>query len=434
MNINLQISANDRQLDPEQAINQRQVVLSVSAIPPGVGESAIAVEQRAPLNLCLVLDHSGSMSGRPLETVKLAAQAIVDRLLPMDHLAIVAFDHRAEVLVANQPVNNPAEIRTKIQRLEPAGGTAIDEGMKVAIEELSAGKQGSISQALLLTDGENEHGSNERCLQLSQQAAQANFTLNTLGFGSHWNQDVLEQIADAARGRLSFIETPEMAVDSFLEVFEHIESICLTNAILTLDLAAGVRLADFKPLAQVEPDTIELSFVQEGGHCRVRLGDIAQNIPRTILANLYIENVAALSVGETPLVFTQVQYDYPALNQTRLLSERIPIAFRREPVYAPEPNQEVQQHVLALAKYRQTQIAESKLLEGDRAGAATMLQSAAQTALQMGDRTAATILQTNATRLQSGEELSEGDRKQTRMVSKTVLQSLKLKSTPKSEP
>ncbi|MGB3637995.1 MAG: hypothetical protein WBA39_10540, partial [Rivularia sp. (in: cyanobacteria)] len=83
---------------------------------------------------------------------------------------------------------------------------------------------------------------------------------------------------------------------------------------------------------------------------------------------------------------------------------------------------QVQPHVLALAKYRQTQLAEAKLQQGDRAGAATMLQTAAKTALQMGDNSAATVLQTSATRLQSGEELSEADKKKTRIVSKTTLQ------------
>ncbi|MFN5965777.1 MAG: hypothetical protein ACK46E_11740, partial [Pseudanabaena sp.] len=57
-----------------------------------------------------------------------------------------------------------------------------------------------------------------------------------------------------------------------------------------------------------------------------------------------------------------------------------------------------------------------------RSGAATMLQSAAKTALQMGDQNASTILQNNATRLQSGTLLSEADRKKTRIASKTVLQ------------
>jgi Ca-activated chloride channel family protein len=89
--------------------------------------------------------------------------------------------------------------------------------------------------------------------------------------------------------------------------------------------------------------------------------------------------------------------------------------------YQPNMDGFVQQQILTLAKYRQTQIAETKLQQGDRAGAATMLQTAAKTALQMGDKNAATVLQTSATRLQSGEELSESDKKKTRIVSKTVL-------------
>jgi Ca-activated chloride channel family protein len=52
-----------------------------------------------------------------------------------------------------------------------------------------------------------------------------------------------------------------------------------------------------------------------------------------------------------------------------------------------------------------------------------MLQTAAKTALQIGDKNAATVLQTSATRLQSGQELSDADLKKTRIAAKTILQS-----------
>ncbi len=104
-----------------------------------------------------------------------------------------------------------------------------------------------------------------------------------------------------------------------------------------------------------------------------------------------------------------------------MLTEKVPIAANFVSPYTPAPDPQVQQHILALAKYRQTQIAETKLQQGDRTGAATMLQMAAKTAIQMGDRGAATVLQQNATQLQRGEELSEVDRKKTRIVSKTML-------------
>jgi len=50
-----------------------------------------------------------------------------------------------------------------------------------------------------------------------------------------------------------------------------------------------------------------------------------------------------------------------------------------------------------------------------------MLHSAAKSALQLGDDASATVLQNNATRLQEGKQLSEREKKKTRLASKTIL-------------
>ncbi len=412
MKVGLEAALSDVNLDAAQTMSQRQLAISLSALAEPNGRTA-------PLNLCLILDHSGSMNGRPLETVKQAAHRIVDSLSPGDRLSIVVFDHKAKVLVPNQVIENPAEVKVEINKLKASGGTAIDEGMRLGIEELAKGKKDTISQAFLLTDGENEHGSNERCLKLAQLAAGYNLTLSTLGFGNHWNQDVLEQIADAAGGTLSYIQHPEEAVSEFSRLFNRIQSVGLTNAHLLLTLSPQVRLAELKPIAQVVPETVELAAVEEGNQYVVRLGDLMTEVPRVVLANLYISQ---LSEGEQPIATLQVRYDDPVIGSANLLSESVQAFAHVLSLYQPAANPQVQQHVLALAKYRQTQIAEMKLIQGDRSGAATMLQSAAKTALQMGDYNAATVLQDNATRLQEGEELSEADRKKTRIVSKTILQ------------
>ncbi len=412
MKVGLQAALSDAHLDVAQSNSQRQLAISISAIADTVGRTA-------PLNLCLILDHSGSMNGRPLETVKQAAHRIVDSLSPGDRLSIVIFDHKAKVLIPNQVIENPAKIKVEIDKLKASGGTSIDEGMRLGIEELAKGKRETISQAFLLTDGENEHGDNDRCLKLAGLAAGYNLTLSTLGFGDHWNQDVLEKIADAANGSLSYIQQPEEAVSEFSRLFSRIQSVGLTNAYLMLTLGPQVRLAELKPIAQVVPETIELPVMQEANQYLVRLGDLMVDAPRVILANLY---TGQLTEGIQAIAKLQVRYDDPAQNQEGLLSETIPIEANVLKTFQPNVNPQVQQHVLALAKYRQTQIAEIKLQDGDRAGAATMLQSAAKTALQMGDQGAATVLQDNATRLQAGEDLSESDRKKTRIVSKTVLQ------------
>jgi Ca-activated chloride channel family protein len=413
MKVSLQLVLNDANLDATKPNSQRQMAISISAI-------ADRIDRSVPLNLCLILDHSGSMKGRPLETVKQAAQRLLDRLAPGDRLSVVVFDHRAKVLVPNQAIDNPDQIKQQIERLAAGGGTSIDEGLRLGIEEMGKGKKEAISQAFLLTDGENEHGDNNRCLKFAELAAGYNLTLNTLGFGDYWNQDILEKIADAGGGSLSYIQQPAQAVEEFGRLFNRIQAVGLTNAYLLLSLMPKVRLAELKPIAQVAPDTIELPVQQEvDGRFCVRLGDLMKDVERVVLVNLY---AGQLPEGRQTIAHVQVRYDDPALNQSGLLSENIPVEVNMMRVYQPDANPQVQQHILALAKYRQTQLAEAKLQQGDRAGAATMLQTAAKTALQMGDKGAATVLQTSATRLQSGEELSEADRKKTRIVSKTILQ------------
>ena len=413
MKVGLHPALNDAHVDANQGSTQRQLSIGVSAIAAGGQERSV------PLNLCLVLDHSGSMSGRPLETVKKAAIHLIERLNRGDRISVVAFDLRAKVLVPNQIIDNLDDVKKQIQRLSADGGTAIDEGLKLAIEEVAKGKQDTVSQVFLLTDGENEHGDNKRCLKLAEVATSYKLTLNTLGFGANWNQDILEKIADAGGGTLSYIERSEQAIDEFARLFQRAQSVQLTNAYLLMDLMPQVRLAELKPIAQVAPDTIELPVQQEGDRYVVRLGDLMTDAERVILANLYI---GQLSVGRQAIANLQVRYDDPAFGQEALLSPIVSVEAEVQGVYQPAPNPDVQKSILALAKYRQTQLAEAKLQQGDRAGAATMLQTAAKTAIQLGDQGAATVLQTNATRLQAGEELSEADRKKTRIVSKTILQ------------
>jgi Ca-activated chloride channel family protein len=443
MKVNLQPVLNDPNLDAAGVSTQRQLSISVSATASDLDRSvplnlcpildhsssmggrpldtvkhaAVDLDRSVPLNLCLILDHSGSMGGRPLDAVKQAAVSLLDRLKPSDRLSVIAFDHKAKVIVPNQLIEDPGNIKRQIEKLRSAGGTAIDEGLKLGIEEMGKGKSERISQAFLLTDGENEHGDNDRCLKLAKLAAEYNMTLNSLGFGDDWNQDILEKIADAAGGSLAYIQRPEQAIEEFGKLFNRLQSVGLTNAYLLFSLMPKVRFAELKPIAQVAPDTIELPVQQEGDRFVVRLGDLMKDVDRIILANLYI---GQLPEGRQTIAQLQVRYDDPTVGQA-LFSAPFVIEANMMTAYQPAPNALVQQHILALAKYRQTQIAETKLQQGDRAGAATMLQTAAKTALQMGDKSAATVLQTSATRLQSGGELSESDKKKTRIVSKTIL-------------
>jgi Ca-activated chloride channel family protein len=411
MRVGLQSYLSDANIDARLNSSQRQLSLAISAIP----DDQIS---ELPLNLCLVLDRSGSMSEKPLEMVKEAAINLIEKLKPNDRISVVTFDHRAKVIVPNQKVTNVEPIKQKIRLMVADGGAAIDEGLRLGLKEVASHNLHCVSRIFLLTDGENEHGDNNRCLKLAELAAEYNVTIDTLGFGEHWNQDILEQIADSAQGTLVYIEQPNQAVTEFERLFTRAQSVGLTNSSLTVELMPKVRLAELKPVAQVAPETIELPIHLEGNYFMVRLGDLMMDRPRVILINFYINQ---LSSGTHKIAAVQLKYDDPSTNQENLHSDVLTIELESQDSYQAQPSDEVQNHILTLAKYRQTQIAETKLQDGDRTGAATMLQTAAKTALQLGDKAGATILQTNATRLQIGKDLSEGDRKKTRLVSKTII-------------
>jgi Ca-activated chloride channel homolog len=424
MKVQLTSALNDTNVDAAQESNQRQLSISISALP---AES----EQNLPLNLCLILDQSGSMSGEPMNIVIQAVEQLLDQLRVGDRISIIGFAGTSGVIIPNQIVENIEIIKTQLKaRLKAAGGTVIAEGLSLGITELLKGTKGAVSQAFLLTDGHGDNGlqiwkwqigpnDNKRCLQLAQKAAKLNLTINTLGFGNDWNPDLLEKIADAGGGTLAYIENPAQAVTQFARLFRRVQSVGLTNAHLLLSLVPAVRLAELKPVAQVAPDTIEIPVETDAnGTLVVRLGDLMKDGERVVLANIYLGQLPA---GKQVIGHIQIRYDDPSLNKQGLLSPLVPISANFTKSYEPALNSQVLNSILVLAKYRQTQLAEVKLESGDRIGAATMLQTAANTALQIGDTNAATVLQVSATRLQAGEELSESDRKKTRMASKTVL-------------
>jgi Ca-activated chloride channel family protein len=371
------------------------------------------------------------MSGECLNQVIQAVEQLLDQLKPGDRISVIGFAATAGVIIPNQIVQDTKTLKIQLKaKLKAGGGTVIAEGLSLGITELLKGTKGAVSQAFLLTDGHGDNGlkiwkwqigpnDNTRCLRLAQKAAKLNLTINTLGFGNDWNQDLLEKVADAGGGTLAYIENPEQAVTQFARLFRRVQSVGLTNAHLLLSFVPAVRLAELKPVAQVAPDTIELPMETDtNGTLVVRLGDLMKDAERVVLANIYL---GQLPEGKQAIGHIQIRYDDPSLNKQGLLSPLVPIYANFTKTYEPALNSQVLNSILLLAKYRQTQLAEAKLELGDTKGAATMLQTAANTALQIGDTNAATVLQVSATRLQAGEELTEADRKKTRIASKTVL-------------
>ena len=410
MEINLKHYLSDAHIDANSRNSQRQLSLEVSAI-------ADSADYDLPINLCLVLDCSRSMRGKPLEILKQAVICLIEKLQPRDFISIIAFNHEAKIIVPSQSVTDITKIKTLINKLEADGGRAIDQGLKLGIKGISYRKRSTVSHLFLFSYGENEQGEDRRCLQFAKLAAEYNITIHTFGFGEYWNQDVLEKITDLANGTLSYIEEPEQTFLELEKVFAWLQTVGLTNAYLLVKLSPDTRLGKLKPISQVAPEVVEIPFILEGNYIKVRIGDLMRDNDRVLLINFYINQ---LCPGIHQIATIQVSYDNPTIGDENLFSAIFPIEINSQEEYQPKLNQQVQKSILLLAKYRQTQIAEAKFQQSDRLGAAKMLNNAAKTALQLGDQNSATVLQNSATHLQQGEELTTKERKKIRLAAKTI--------------
>ena len=410
MRVGLQSYLSDTKVDARTNNSQRQLSLAISAIPDDSSKELA-------LNICLVVDLNDSIPEQSLLVVKQAIISTIGKLKPSDRISVIVLNRQARAIVPNQIASNLPAIAKHIGQMAIDDGSSLDEGLRLGLKEVAAHNQHCVSRIFLLTDGVNGHGDCNRCLKLAELSSECNITIDTIGFGDRWNRDFLEQISDLARGTLNYIERADLAAFELERLLNRARSVGLTNSFLTVELMPRTRLAKLKPMAQVAPETIELPVQLQGNHFTIRLGDLMLDRPRVILLNLYVNQ---LPPGIHKIAAVQIRYDDPETKSSSLHSDILVVELESQNIYHPQSNDTVQNHILSLAKYCQTQIAEIKLEQGDRLGAATMLQTAAKTALQLGDRSGAAVLQTNATRLQIGKNLAEGDRQKTRLISKTI--------------
>ncbi|WP_428261972.1 VIT and vWA domain-containing protein [Haliangium sp.] len=212
------------------------------ATPPGLAEADVSAK-----DITLVLDHSGSMSGEPLERAKQAARAVVERLRDRDRVNVIAFDDDVDLLYGTpQPVT--AEVRADtlayIDRIGSGGGTNLALALERALaaqtlagtgaESAAASEQGRDERPdviLFLTDGQSDA---QATLQVAQ-ADQGDARVFTIGVGSGVEKPLLSRLASTKRGRFTFIESPSDLERKVSRLYAQIESPVLVGLSLHIE-------------------------------------------------------------------------------------------------------------------------------------------------------------------------------------------------------
>lgn len=224
---------------------REQFLLEISAgtgiALPGAGISGT----RTPLNLCLVIDRSGSMEGLPLDYVKNACQYVVDMLSPQDTLSIVTFEEMVDVLMPPQRVTNKQAIKDGIMRLQAGNTTNLSDGLSLALSQLSmANESGRATRMVVFTDGEPTAGIKDfgQLVQIAADVKARGVSATFLGFGSEYNEELLASMSKKAGGNYYYIQRPELIPEIFRAELEKLLSVAATNVRLEVSLARWVNL------------------------------------------------------------------------------------------------------------------------------------------------------------------------------------------------
>jgi Ca-activated chloride channel family protein len=262
----------------------------VKLIPSGVG-----ADKPLDLNLALVLDVSGSMYEEDgtgisrLKRVQDAAIAAISKLKPEDTISIVAFAHNAQVVLPPTSVADKDKIEDVISRIDmfdvDPGGTAMDQGINLAIEEVEkhAGT-GKLTQLVVLTDGETS--GETTCRQLAEQAGQKKIRFNVIGVGTEWNQSLIKDLARLAQGDWGYIDVNDASAAErvFLHHFEALAATGFLNVEMHLRAMKDIKI---KRVRMVVPEIKELAANEvEDRHLVASLGTLERDKPTRYILDL----------------------------------------------------------------------------------------------------------------------------------------------------
>ena len=175
------------------------------------GFELTAERPRTPLNLAIVLDHSGSMSGEKLAHAKEAAQMTVQALRDNDIVSVVVYDTTVDVIVPSTKATQRGEICRKIGDVRAGSGTALFAGVCKGAEEVRKFMlKDRVNRVMLLSDGLANVGPSSpgELGEVGASLAREGLTITTIGLGAGYNEDLMTQLAARSDGRHAFIERP----------------------------------------------------------------------------------------------------------------------------------------------------------------------------------------------------------------------------------
>jgi Ca-activated chloride channel homolog len=195
------------------------------------------------INLCIVIDRSGSMEGEKLEQAKKSCVDIYESLNPSDKLTVLAFDD--EVLCVVNPQTPPNLVKERIMALESGGSTNLSKGWYLGLLELQTYTTDKhINRLILLSDGQANQGEQKPSTlgtESSRARNEMGITTSTIGIGTDFQEDILATLAYESGGRFWFVGEDRIE-DIIKEEFSGALSVFLERPRIEVNLPPGVTI------------------------------------------------------------------------------------------------------------------------------------------------------------------------------------------------
>jgi Ca-activated chloride channel family protein len=204
-----------------------------------------------PIDVMLVIDRSGSMSGDKIIDAKSAANTFVDKMSVDDRVGLVSFATSASLDIGL--TTNHDDVESEINALIASGNTAIGDGILQANTEFSS--NGDVARPwamVLLSDGKNNAGSDP--LNAAVAANNLGITIYTIGLGSGADETLLTNIASETGGNYYFAPSGDDLEDIYNSIYQEIVHNTIPNYVDVIEVTQSYIINEGS--FNINPDSV----------------------------------------------------------------------------------------------------------------------------------------------------------------------------------
>jgi Ca-activated chloride channel family protein len=236
--------------------------LLITLTPPA------AVDKGLARDLTILIDASGSMSGKPLIRAKIVTEELLRSLDPGDRFEILAFASRVEPLVSGPAAANEKNVRRALAalgKLEAEGSTEMTQAIVAALKPLRADSQ---RQVILLSDG--YIGFEGEVIGEILRRLVPGARLHVVGIGAAPNRTLTRGAARAGRGVEILVGDDDDARIASRRLLRATVRPVLTD--VEVNGSALVGLAPQRPqdILEGQPLVLLAEIAAAGGHLEIR--------------------------------------------------------------------------------------------------------------------------------------------------------------------